>query len=143
MTNSRLEHLQNKLLVKREMTDQEIDELKKQVGFRLKVALETESYSEIARLLDIPSVTNAKIYVDGQRFPSPEVLQRFAARGFSIDWLMTGEGSMRKTPSNLFSEEHEQGLQMLARINKISYWEQVERLTRAGLEFLEEIDKKE
>lgn len=141
MINERLSTIVNPdPLIKRVMSQSDIDQLKREVGERLKIAFETESYSEIGRQLEIPSVANTKMYVDGIRFPSPEVLVRFRARGFSLEWLFTGNGSKRVQPFELFSDEDEKRISQLARINGISFWEQVAKLTRAGLEFLDEID---
>ena len=73
-----IEKLEEKIFqLQREMKETDYEQLKKLVGKRLSEALETENYSEISRLLDIPSVSNVKVYIEGQRFPSAEVLARF------------------------------------------------------------------
>jgi hypothetical protein len=122
------------------MSEADLAQLRRDIGNRLKTAFETESYSEIGRQLSIPSVANTKVYVDGDRFPSTEVLIRFRARGFSVEWLLTGEGSRWAKPAALFSAEDEKKIQAMANAASRSFWEQVVRMTKAGLAFNEELE---
>lgn len=136
-----IEKLEDKVFqLQREMKETDYEQLKKLVGKRLSEALETENYSEISRLLDIPSVSNVKVYIEGQRFPSAEVLARFRARGYSLDWLFTGDGSKWAKPENYFAEGDVSRISELARRNGISFPEQVAKLIHAGLEFLDQLD---
>jgi hypothetical protein len=61
---------------------------------RLKEALGTDEPAEVQRKLGI-SYQAAKNYLGG-RLPAPEVLKKITLKtGFSIDWLLTGEGSKK------------------------------------------------
>ncbi|HEX3557913.1 MAG TPA: AAA family ATPase [Pyrinomonadaceae bacterium] len=79
-------------------------------GLRLREAFRDASQSEIARQLGVSNsaVTN---YVEG-RIPPAEMLTKIAdLTGYSIHWLITGEGPRR-------SNEHEAGCQTIAFVNE-------------------------
>ena len=126
--------------LRREMSEADYEHLRKNIGDRLKIAFDTESYSEIGRQLDIPSVDNVKQYVTGKRFPSGEVLARFRAKGYSLEWLFTGQGSKWAVKQELFTDADEHRIQMLARQNGIGFWDQVILLTHAALNFADELE---
>jgi transcriptional regulator with XRE-family HTH domain len=71
---------------------------------RLKEALGTDEPAKVQRKLGI-SYQAAKNYLKG-RLPAPEVLQGIAKEtGYSIHWLLTGEGS-KKVPSDDNGSSH-------------------------------------
>jgi hypothetical protein len=120
--------------------EDEISKIKIAIGKRLVEALDTENFSEIGRKLKITAM-NAKFYVEGTRFPSPEVQLQFRrVTGISIDWLMTGEGAKYVKFENVFSFEDEEEIKRMARENGRSFLEQAARLASAGLKFLEKLN---
>lgn len=141
MINERIVTTEKQNPITRHMSDADYNELRIQIGQRICEALETTNYTHISEMLGIPSISNTKLYITGSRFPSAEVLARFKARGYSLDWLFTGEGSKYAKNENLFEDDDAARIQSLARKNYLSFWEQVVKLSRAGLSFLDEMEK--
>jgi transcriptional regulator with XRE-family HTH domain len=122
------------------LSESELATVKVAVGNRLKEGFDTDNYSEIGRKLNITAM-NAKLYADGARFPSPEILLQFRrVTGISTDWLLTGEGQKYVKIGNVFTEAEEEEIRLLARENGRSFLEQTAKLATAGLRFLEKLN---
>lgn len=68
---------------------------------RLKLARKSigKTQSEMASLLNV-SVTAVQSYESGRQVPGGNVIEALVRMGFDANWLLTGEGSMRRPETN-------------------------------------------
>jgi len=68
---------------------------------RLKIARESlrKSQKEMAELLGV-GLKSWQIYEQGTSVPGGKVFEALAMMGFDVNWLLTGEGSMRRPEAN-------------------------------------------
>ena len=117
-------------------TESELETMRREFALRLKSLFPGLTDADIARRLKIAQST-VKNYFDGERLPNPDVLiQIERVTGVNLHWLLTGKGSRRVEKGDLFSEEEETAVNLLAKKSGRSFDEQVKWLVMGAVEFL-------
>lgn len=111
-------------------------EVRLEIAGRLREAFDGATNAEIARRLGTSDAA-IKNYMDGQRFPAPEILlEAGRVTGINLHWLLTGDGPKRVLRTGeLFNEDQEQQIRELAARSGRTFEDQVKALAIAGVEF--------
>ncbi|MBE7179101.1 MAG: hypothetical protein INR69_22045 [Mucilaginibacter polytrichastri] len=117
------------------ISDADLIKVRQEVGKRLLEAFGGERLgilSHIAKALkSSPAVV--KRYLDGDRFPTAEILIEFRrSTGRTIDWMLTGDDRAPVQIQNKFSAAEEKEIRELAARSGRTFDEEVKRLAIAG-----------
>lgn len=124
-------------------SDEEMVEIKRVVGKRIKEAFGDATDTAIARRCRT-TPTTIKAYTDGERLPVAEMLmQMHRATGVSLDWLLLGKGQkfMVEKPAVEFDDGELDKLTELARVSNLTIPEMMNVLTRAQLTAIKIIEE--
>ena len=71
---------------------------------RLKAARESIGYTqrEMAKAINSNSVQTWQVYEAGSSIPGGKVLEALSRMGFSVDWLLTGTGTMKRDDNIIY-----------------------------------------